>query len=171
MAIDPDKGHSALRRGRTSAPEAQYFLTFCTAARRIGLATEPISTAILNEAQAMERDGTWVIHCLVVMSDHVHVLIELGGRLLLAKAMQRLKAKTAAVLRTKELEWERGFFDHRIRPNDDVQAVFLYIYLNPHRAGLVTRMKKWPYYFCRVKDWTWLQSLLESELPQPEWLR
>jgi REP element-mobilizing transposase RayT len=118
----------------------------------------------------MERDGTWILRCAVVMPDHIHLVIGLGERLPLAKTVQRLKAKTASELRQADLQWERGFFDHQIRPNDDDLALFLYVFLNPYRAGLCGRGERWLWYFCHPDDWTWFQANLEADRPLPEWL-
>lgn len=118
----------------------------------------------------MSVDGTWTLLCAVIMPDHLHLLVMLGERLSLGKAVQRLKAKTSVVLRAACLAWERGFFDRRIRPEDDRLTVFLYIYLNPYRAGLVAASDKWPRYHCREEEWKWFRELLHVDRPYPEWL-
>src|SRR5476649_1897110 len=138
---DPVKGHAALRRGRVSIPNAEYFLTVCTDARRTGLTTPDAATAILAEMRAMELDKTWQLRCAVVMSDHIHLLVILGERLTLGKSLARLKSKTKSALDAVHvsLGWERDFFDRHIRPEEDRLALFLYIFLNPYRAGLCAR--------------------------------
>jgi REP element-mobilizing transposase RayT len=170
MTLDPLHGHSALRRGRFSQTGAGYFLTICTAEKRIGLADSVIAGAILSEAKAMSADGTWLLRCAVVMPDHLHLLIELGARLPLAKTVQRLKAKTSASLRTAELQWARGFFDRKLRPADELLPLFLYIYLNPYRAGLLTSAQSWSPYYCCEADWSWVSEQLDQERPIPAWL-
>jgi REP element-mobilizing transposase RayT len=170
MTLYPVNGHAALRRGRLSRAGAAYFLTFGTEARRTGLVASPVAGTIFKEAGAMAIDGTWIVHSAVVLPDHVHLLIALGQRLPLAKAMQRLKAKTSPALRATGLSWERGYFDRQLRPDDDWLSVLLYIYLNPYRAGLVGKHDQWPHYFCREAEWVWFRDLLDSDRPNPEWL-
>lgn len=118
----------------------------------------------------MSADHTWQLRSVVVMPDHVHALIVLGARLSLAKSVQRLKAKTAAALRGADLGWERGFFDRQLRLNDDRLAIFLYLYLNPYRAGLLPATAAWPHYWCSDEDWLWFRDLLQADRPYPEWL-
>jgi putative transposase len=149
---------------------AEYFLTICTAHRAAGLGRPDIGSAILDELRAMERDATWAVRCATIMPDHLHLLVALGERLPLARAVQRLKAKTSHELAGGGLQWERGFFDHRMRPNDDALLVFLYIYLNPYRASLLDKSEAWPWYYCAGKDWGWFRSYLKEERPVPEWL-
>jgi len=104
------------------------------------------------------------------MPDHFHLLVELGAKLSLEKAVSRLKAKTSADLRTAGVGWERGFFDRRLRAADDVLDVFLYIYLNPYRAGLCARTESWPWFHCHPDDWAWFRDYLDVDRPPPQWL-
>ncbi len=106
------------------------------------------------------------------MPDHVHVLFVLGQRLSLGKAIARLKSKTSAALAAvaPSLEWERNFYDHHVRPAEDRLPLFLYIFLNPYRAGLCSRTESWRWYYCREEDWAWFKDWLEAERPIPEWL-
>lgn len=127
---------------------------------------------MLCEICALESDGTWGVRCSVVMPDHVHSLVVLGHRMSLGKSIARLKAKTAASIRTihPEFAWERSFFDHRVRADEDHISLFLYLYLNPYRAHVCGRFERWPYYYCCDQDWAWFSRYLDSDRPQPEWL-
>ena len=118
----------------------------------------------------MVDDGTWGLRCGTLMPDHLHLFVSLGERLPLSRCLQRLKAKTSAVLKSAALCWERGYFDHRMRPYDEVLPVFLYIYLNPYRAGLVPLGQPWAHYRCGAEDWAWFHTQLDHDLPVPEWL-
>ncbi|OHE80596.1 MAG: hypothetical protein A3G75_12725 [Verrucomicrobia bacterium RIFCSPLOWO2_12_FULL_64_8] len=106
----------------------------------------------------------------MIMPDHLHALITLGERLLLGQTIQRLKAKTSATLRTNGVAWQRDFFDHRLRGNEDVRPVFLYVYLNPYRKNLCSRSERWPWFHCCEDDWAWFKTNLDADLPPPEWL-
>jgi putative transposase len=171
MPFIPGKGHAALRRGRSSQPLAGYFLTLCTAGRCSGLVTATVNAAIWREVDAMIGDRTWVFRCGVIMPDHLHLVVTLGERLSLSQCVQRIKARTSAELKACGLSWERGYFDHRMHPEDAVLPVFLYIYLNPYRAGLLTSEGRWPQFRCGADDWSWFRTELESDLPVPEWLK
>lgn len=172
MAFDRTKGHAALRRGRVSIPGSNYFLTICSDDRRPGLSAPDVAAAIFDEIHAMEADGTWTCRCAVVMPDHVHALVTLGERLSVGKAVGRLKARTAAALQLSDacLLWERGFFDHHVRPDEDRIPVFLYVFLNPYRAGLCRHTEHWAWYECRPLDWSWFREFLDADRPVPEWL-
>ena len=139
MAFEPSKGYQALRRGRFSEAGALYFLTFCTAGRNMGLTEVTIAHAVQQEWRAMSLGGVWILRCGTVMPDHVHLLVELGGKLPLSRTIARLKARTAASLRKAGLSWQAGYYDHRVRPQEDILPYFLYTYLNP---GSVPRVQQ-----------------------------
>ena len=125
---------------------------------------------LAGEMRAMELDDTWEIRCATITPDHLHMLVVLGQRLSLSKVIQRLKAKTALLLRTAALQWERGFFDRQLRTHDEELAVFHYVYLNPYRNGICKRDQQWPWFYCHDEDWRWMRNRLDRELPPPEWL-
>jgi len=170
MALDPHKGYRSLLRGRSSQSGSEYFLTFCTAHRQQGLDAEPIASAILAEIHRMETEGVWRSRCAVVMRDHIHLLVQLADKLTLGKAVARLKGKTSARLKAAGIPWQDGYYEHLMRPKEDRLPVFLYIYLNPYRAGLLPAGKIWPWFVCGEEDRAWFMPMLDQGLPAPDWL-
>ena len=104
------------------------------------------------------------------MPDHIHLLVRLGERVELAEVVRRCKGPLTPLLRAQGLGWQAGFHDHRLRPEEEVLPVFLYIFLNPYRAGLAQAGECWPGYRCCAEDWAWFAALTESGNPFPEWL-
>ena len=104
----------------------------------------------------------------VAMPDHIHLIVDLGAGMNLSEAVRRFKGRSAADLRTAGLKWPRGYFDHRMRTKEDLLPAFLYLFLNPYRAGLITARASWPFYYCSPDDWTWLGGLTQTSCPQPE---
>ena len=43
------------------------------------------------------------------------------------------------------IQWQRGFFDHRLRGCESAAEKTKYIRMNPVRAGLVSDPQDWPY--------------------------
>jgi putative transposase len=41
--------------------------------------------------------------------------------------------------------WQRRFWEHRVRDNDDLHRHLDYIHFNPVKHGLVTNPADWPY--------------------------
>jgi len=165
-----DTGPNALRRGRTSVPHANYFVTVCLDPR-LPVLVPRIAPDLLAEAQRLTADGAWTLRCLTVMPDHAHLFFSLGDRLTLSQAVARLKSKTQARIRTLGADWQQNFYDHQPRPSDSSEAIIRYIQLNPYAAGLVQQPDPWPYFYCREEDWTWFRDLTDGGRPFPEWLQ
>jgi REP element-mobilizing transposase RayT len=164
------RGYSALRRARISLAGATYFVTLCTAGRRLGLTMPPVPGAIAAELQQMDGDGAIRLRLSTIMPDHAHVVFRLGERLTLGQVLGRLKAKTRQALAAAGCAWQASGFDHRLRPDEPLLPVFHYVYMNPYRAGLVGPATKWEHFFCAADDWYWFQHHLCDELPHPSWL-
>ena len=170
MTLDPSKGYRALRHGRFSQDRGEYFITFCTERRLIGLTRETIASAILTEIQQMETEAIWFLRCAVIMPDHIHMFFQLGERLPLGKAIARLKSKSMIHLKAQELRWQKGYFEHTMRAQEDRLPLFLYVYLNPYKAGLVATDRIWPWFICGKEDKAWFSDYLDKGLPAPAWL-
>jgi putative transposase len=170
MTFTPGRGHGALRRGRWSTSGAEYFLTFCTHDRNPGLTKPAMLAAVLTQMQQLEADRVWHLRTAVVMPDHVHLLVTIGESNELAGAVRVFKGRLTPVLRKSGLRWQQAYFDHRMRPDEDRLPVFLYIFLNPYRAGLLPQNERWPGYYCCEGDWSWFGALTNESVPVPEWL-
>lgn len=77
------------------------------------------------------------------MPDHLHAIsaIPYGGKL--AETIRNWKRLTA---RNHGILWQRNFFDHRLRPAENLELKARYIRDNPVRAGLADRAEDWPYF-------------------------
>lgn len=112
----------------------------------------------------------WTAQTVTVMRDHVHLLIGLGSKTDLSTAMRLFKGRTSPLLRSCGLSWERGFFDHKMRTDEDLLPVFRYVFVNPYRAGLVREGEAWAGYWCAAEDWNWFEGTTDDGSVFPEWL-
>ena len=167
----PHHGDEALRRHRTNAVNASYFLTLCTTDRRTGLHTATIASALHAEITAIETSGHWQLRGAVVMPDHLHLLVKLTGTLEISRCVARLKSKTNPVLLGADLIWQSNFYEHRLRADESVEPVLRYLYLNPYHENLVPPPEAWPWFWLGLEESGWFVPLLEGGKPLPEWLR
>ena len=89
------------------------------------------------------------VFCL--MPNHLHLLISPVSRSLV-DVVQLWKSYSAKIL-NHELHrhgsvWQRSFFDHALRKEEDVFNVARYILENPVRKGLVKNWAEYPYSWC-----------------------
>jgi len=151
----PKPGHHALRKGRWSEPGRVYLVTTTTHRRAPWFADWELASRM---SAALAHFGTWSPHaellCWVLMPDHWHGLVGLRGRASLSDAVGWAKGRTAHAVREAAPGriWADGFHDRALRREDDVRGAARYIVANPVRAGLVSRVRDYPYW-----DAVWLE--------------
>src|SRR5207253_3834247 len=82
----------------------------------------------------------------VIMSNHVHVLLEPHKRLAeITRAVKNISAREANVLlgRTGLPFWQDESYDHWVRNDGEFARIVRYIEWNPVRAGLVGCPAEW----------------------------
>jgi REP element-mobilizing transposase RayT len=143
-------GHRALRKGRASIPGQLYLVTTTTLDRQAVFAAFPAAQAAAqsltdNTVLADARLLAWVL-----MPDHFHGLVQLGGATTLPNLMNRLKSASARrvnrVCRRTGPLWARAYHDQALRREEDVVETARYIIANPVRAGLVSRVGDYPFW-------------------------
>jgi REP element-mobilizing transposase RayT len=148
---DPTIFHSHdLRTGRHSIPGQVYLVTTTCHERRplfsdFFLATRACHTLAEPRLWRDSRLLAWVL-----MPDHWHALLELGGEEALSKVVGRAKAvSAAAVNRLRDSNrpvWQSGFHDRALRREESMLAAARYLIANPLRAGLVDHPGNYPYW-------------------------
>ncbi len=83
----------------------------------------------------------------VVMPDHFHWLVTLGNADL-PKLMRRVRSQSAVKVNrfnsTNGQIWQRGYHDHALRKEEDLQSTARYVVANPLRAGIVKHLADYP---------------------------
>lgn len=84
----------------------------------------------------------------VVMPDHVHWLFQLGETGTLSLVAKSFKARSAQrvnrYLDRQGALWQKAFYDHAVRKEEDIQGIARYIVANPLRAGLAENIGDYP---------------------------
>ena len=121
-----------------------YFITICCAKRgRNQLAIPSQASRLLQSVVHQNSRNLWCTHLFLIMPDHVHGLFSFASNGRPLKETVRLwKHWTAGNLK---VEWQRDFFEHRLRKEESRRDKADYILHNPVRAGLVTQPDQWPY--------------------------
>ena len=92
--------------------------------------------------------GHYELHAFVVMSNHVHMLID--ALIHPSQLMRSLKGATAreanrVLGRTGEPFWQKESYDHWVRDDAEFERIWAYIENNPVKAGLVTSPEEYPW--------------------------
>ena len=76
------------------------------------------------------------------MPDHLHAIISFNRDPGMKKSIYVNKKFTA---RNHGIQWQRDFFDHRLRHDESYLEKAHYIRMNPVRAGLCQSPEDWAY--------------------------
>ncbi|MEJ2375192.1 MAG: transposase [Pseudolabrys sp.] len=134
-----------------------YIFTVNLAERRLRLLTKHID--LLRAAFRYTRSRhPFMIEAIVVLPDHLHAIwtlpegeTDFAVRWRLIKAMfsrglpagERISASRAA--KGERGIWQRRYWEHAIRDDNDCARHLDYIHINPVKHGLVNRVRDWPY--------------------------
>ena len=79
------------------------------------------------------------------MPDHIHLLLTFP---VTEKRLQTIISKWKEwTAKSLKIEWQRDFFEHRLRKEESLREKADYILVNPVCAGLVEKEEDWPYVF------------------------
>ncbi len=146
------------RRARTKG--GAYFFTVITF-KREKILTEPENVKILRKAfQYVMKKHAFKIDAFVLLPDHLHCIWTLpqndhdfSTRWRLVKSYftrkchKRFKQTPFESRKNKKEQalWQRRFWEHLIRDEDDMVNHVEYIHYNPVKHGLVNAPKEWEF--------------------------
>jgi putative transposase len=154
-----------VRYRRHFVPGGTYFFTLALADRRSSALVDHIAT-LRTAFRRARRERPFEIDAIVVLPDDLHAILTLPpndadypGRWRLIKTLysNRVIAAGGAVKRHGNDElalWQRRFWEHTIRNDDDLARHVDYIHFNPIKHRLVSRVRDWPHssYHRYVRD-------------------
>jgi REP element-mobilizing transposase RayT/mono/diheme cytochrome c family protein len=122
-----------------------FFITVCCEPRGKNQLCDPkIVCAIFDSIEFRNQNHVWYARFVCLMPDHLHALISFPYE----RPMKQIIADWKRFLATEfKIEWQRDFFDHRLRKEESYREKADYIRANPVRAGLVRQPEEWPYFW------------------------
>ena len=138
--------------GRNSQLGAHYVVTTVTSNREPLFHQRALAQAAAGEIDRCQQEERIASLAWVIMPDHVHWLFELKQGSL-SRCLQAFKSRLARAVNV-EMQgsgsvWQPGFYDHRVREDDDLLAQARYLVANPIRRGLVSRIEDYPHWWCQ----------------------
>jgi len=170
VATEPKRQSERLHLARVSAKGAVYFVTFVTAQRAPWLGSPKAAEAVLGAIRNWHQEGDGAVLAVTVMPDHLHVLFTLGDRLDVGRCVSRWKTAGRRASGYAG-EWQRDFWERRVRDDESPEDYARYILLNPYRAGLAGRGQAWPWWWAPDAEQFRFLALLGSQgEPPEEWI-
>jgi putative transposase len=130
-----------------------FFITIkCVQPGRNQLCYAGPGDAVLNAMRHNHEKLIWHCRLCLLMPDHLHAIIAFPRELGMKTLVTNWKKFVALEYGIK---WQRDFFDHRLRNQNELDEKTSYILMNPIRKGLCERME----------DWIWIYR--PSDRPPP----
>jgi putative transposase len=119
------------------------FLTICTKNRQPWLANPIVHDAFRKIWQPTD---TWLVGDYLLMPDHIHLFCAPRD---LSVTLQRWvsfwKREFSCLHLSEGGQWQRDFWDTRMRRGENYAEKWNYVRENPIRAGLVKNLDDWPF--------------------------
>lgn len=142
---------------RLTVPGGKYFFTVNLAERSRSLLTDNIELLRASFRQ-VKFSHPFAIDAVVILPDHLHCIWTLPNgdvdfatrwRLIKSTFSRRLpKTERISASRRAKAErgiWQRRYWEHLIRDDDDLHQHLDYVHFNPVKHSLVKYVVDWPY--------------------------
>jgi putative transposase len=165
-----------IRRKRNRLPrnfyigQQWYFITANAAHGQLNVVAGHVAGSLLDTLRAACVKHAFNIYAYCFMPDHIHIEpVGLAPDSDLIEFMRTWKGTSTVPLRGLGFHdpFQRGYYDHILRPDDGPDAVAWYIFNNPVRKGLVEDARDWPYSGSWIFDWK--KAIAPPEEFVPPW--
>jgi putative transposase len=141
---------------RNFVPGGTYFFTVTLVDRNSKILVDRIDL-LRGAFRVTRRERPFVIDAIVILPDHLHAIFSLPpGDSDFPGRWRRIKGHFSSALIESSTElkrrpngdlalWQRRFWEHTIRDENDFARHVDYIHFNPVKHGLVQRVRDWPY--------------------------
>lgn len=167
-----------VRYRRNRVPGGTFFFTVTLADRRSRALVEHVG-ALRSAFRTTRQERRFTVEAVVILPDHLHAILTLPpgdadfpGRWRRIKGLfTRQVGSRERLHRSPKGEyglWQRRFWEHTVRDDDDFVRHVDYIHWNPVKHGLVSRVGEWPYSsFHRYVRMGWLPEDWGGDVSDP----
>jgi putative transposase len=122
-----------------------FFITInCVPSGKNQLCRADIGNAVLDAMKYNHERFAWHCCLCLLMPDHLHAIIAFPrepGMAMIVKNWKKFVAGEHGV------NWQRDFFDHRLRDHHELEEKTSYILMNPVRKGLCEQAEDWEWVY------------------------
>lgn len=146
-----------MRYRRTDVAGATYFFTLNLAERQRTLLTDHIVT-LRNVMRDVKQRHPFHVDAMVILPDHLHCVLTLPEgdadypmrwtliKVGFSRRIPRTERRNSSRVNKGERGiWQRRYWEHMIRDEQDYARHVDYIHYNPVKHGYASRAVEWPY--------------------------
>jgi len=137
-----------------------YFVTCCTHQGNLYFKDKTVVAPVLDTLKEVAQKEAFTIMSYCFMPDHLHLLLSGDKTSSLKDFMRAFKQKSSFHFKktSGKALWQRSYYDHILRKEEDIREIALYIFRNPIRKGLVSRIRDYPFLGSDVFDCNLLEE-------------
>ncbi len=137
-----------------------YFLTLGCAQRSRLLTQRPVVESCIETLRSCSQRHDFAVLAYCFMPDHLHLLVQGGPESDLPQFMKSFKQQTGYSYRRSNSAalWQKSYYDHMLRAEEDIREVARYVTANPVRAALVPVASDYPY----TGSFVWGRTVMEA---------
>ena len=124
------------------------FVTIATKGKRAIFSQRDLADNFVTLLRTLCKENGIPLYAYCVMPDHVHLLMsasETKGIIELVREIKSLSTRLAWQRGHKGAIWQRSFYDHFLRRDEDCMVTAKYIIGNPVRKGIVECWEDYPF--------------------------
>ena len=136
-------------------PGLPCFVTIATKEKQQVFSNEHLAREFVTLLRAMCQQSEIPLYAYCIMPDHVHLLLSASQDRGIIEFIRDAKSRVTKIARQRGYQgtiWQRSFYDHFLRQDEDCRTVADYIIHNPVRSGMVTEWKEYPFCGSLVYD-------------------
>jgi REP element-mobilizing transposase RayT len=147
MPEHPRRKNIRLPPGLYEKTSQIFSITICTCNRQPLFEDPAWAKAVFDTLSTGSIGRCTTRYAACLMPDHLHLLIApaAGNLADVLSGWKRYSANRVRRLGLAGKCWQRSFYDHALRTDEDLHAAAEYIVQNPVRAGLVDDWRKYPF--------------------------
>jgi REP element-mobilizing transposase RayT len=124
-------------------PEGERFHIRIRTERGGAVLTQPdLAARLLESARLYHTGRRWYVWLFLLMPNHIHAVLSFPLGECMSKTVGLWKRYQG---RVSGVDWQEGFFDHRLRNDEEFTEKAHYIRMNPVRQGLCSSPELWPW--------------------------
>jgi putative transposase len=148
-----DRHHLRLPGGAYRQTDVVFSVTIAVLGRRPAFSDSELAAATVAEMLRQAELTGVGLYAFCLMPDHFHIVVSPSPACDVVSFVARLKSLTTRVAWRHGVQgilWQRSFWDHSLRRDEQLGNVVEYVLRNPVRKGLVSEWQEYP--FCGVAE-------------------
>ena len=121
-------------------PDRVCSITMAVKGRQPVFEHPQLATAVVKLLEDLAAEHGIPVYAYCVMPDHVHLVVSASASCDILTFVGRFKSLALRAAWSQGIRgtfWQRSFWDHFVRDDEDLAQVIGYVLANPVRAGLV----------------------------------